>query len=100
MRFGPGSSGEPEIEFKNGHVWKMPDMILHYVSEHEWLPPEDFVDDVMYGTFVTGRRVQSKGGSQPVKVGYLDGTYSKGAVPEGFLEKLETLVRLAEEYGK
>lgn len=37
-RFSFLSSGDVTLVFGNGHMWEMPDMILHYVADHGWLP--------------------------------------------------------------
>jgi len=42
-------AGVITLRFKNGHVWTFPRLILHYIHDHNWLPPKDFVDDVMHG---------------------------------------------------
>jgi hypothetical protein len=71
----------------------MPDMILHYIKDHGWLPPWEFIDDVMNHDLVGGRRLQTKGPMpQPVQIGYLKGPYIQGLVPVGFVEKLEQLM--------
>jgi hypothetical protein len=77
----------------------MPDMILHYVADHNWQPPEEFVADVMNGTLEMGGRRQTRGVSDlfdgATKVGYLEGEIPKGSVPDGFVFKLESLMHQA-----
>lgn len=71
----------------------MPDMILHYVADHGFQPPRDFIYDVMNSEVVAGHRVQTR--SMPQRIGYLSGSFPQGAVPEGFLRKLEVLMLAA-----
>ena len=88
------SSGDVTLRFANGRAWVMPDMILHYVADHKWLPPTAFVDDVMTVDCTGGERRQTRGGPmvQPVSVGYLSGSFQTGQVSDGFLERLEALM--------
>ena len=60
-RFKNTSSGDVNLTFTNGHRWVMPDMILHYVADHSWLPPQDFMDDVINGELADSGRVQTRG---------------------------------------
>ncbi len=41
------SSREIILIFANGHRWKIPEMILHYVADHGWLPPAEFIKDLL-----------------------------------------------------
>lgn len=66
------SSGDVTMAFMNGHVWMMPDMILHYVADHGWLPPADFQGDVMAVQPIAMLRQQTKG-VDVRRVGYLSG---------------------------
>lgn len=98
-RYSNLSSGDVTIKFDSGRTWEMPDMILHYVADHKWLPPADFIDDVMNRQFAGGERLQTKSATTPTKVGYLSGPFETGEVPENFVEKLESLMRQASESG-
>jgi len=91
------SSGEVILEFKNGHSYIMPDMILHYIADHKYLPPREFIDDVLYADPLCGRRLQTKG--MQVPIGYLSGPFKKGQVPERFFEYLWSLIRQANKNG-
>jgi hypothetical protein len=82
----------------------MPDMILHYVADHEWQPPVDFVADVMEGDLAAGSRRQTRSiinnvFDGAVQVGYLEGVISAGPVPDGFIERLEGLMNLSSRSG-
>jgi len=94
LKYGTKSSGDVTLVFANDHAWVMPDMILHYVADHNWLPPTAFVDDVMTVDCTGGERRQTRGGPmvQPVSVGYLSGSFQTGQVSDGFLERLEALM--------
>lgn len=65
------SSGDVILKFDNGRTWTMPDMILHYIAEHDYRPDHMFVEDVAMGELVGGEREQTKGADEPRKVGYL-----------------------------
>lgn len=41
------SSREIILIFSNGRRWKMPEMILHYIADHNWLPPVEFIEDLL-----------------------------------------------------
>lgn len=95
------SSGDVTMVFDSGHTWTMPDMILHYVADHQWLPPALFIADVMNGKLVAGERLQTKG--DPIhheSIGYLSGAFETGEVPVGFIEKLEALMKQSDEMGQ
>jgi len=93
--FDHGSSGDVFLQFDSGVLWQMPDMILHYVADHEWLPPQEFVNDVMKSSLMGAERWQTKSITKSRKVGYLEGEFARGIVPEGFVEKLEELMEKA-----
>ncbi|MDO8558003.1 MAG: hypothetical protein Q7S09_02300 [bacterium] len=99
-RFQRNSSGDVNLTFANGHRWVMPDMILHYVADHGWKAPAEFVDDVMNGEFTKSGHVQTRSMSLSdiltgTRVGYLTGPFEIGSVPDGFTEKLEKLMQQA-----
>lgn len=98
-RFSNMSSGDVTLIFDSGRAWQMPDMILHYVADHEWQSPTEFVDDVMNHRLTGGERLQTKGFVQPTRIAYLTGPYTKGPVPNGFVEKLQALVDQAARSG-
>lgn len=91
------SSGDVTLVFGSGRSWEMPDMITHYIVDHGYCPPSDFVSDVMMSIFVSGERLQTK--SPALRVGYLEGDFPMGKVPERFVFKLMALMRLAEKNG-
>lgn len=91
------SSGDVTLVFDSGRAWQMPDMILHYVADHNWLPPAELIEDVMKKKMIDGERLQTKG--IPTNVGYLSGPFETGRVPKYFVEKLESLMHQAERQG-
>ena len=91
------SSGDVNLTFKNGHKWVMPDMILHYVADHKWQPPQEFVEDVMNGELLRCDRTQTR--DMGFEVGYLSGEIIPGVVPEKFIENLESLMEIAAGFG-
>ncbi|MFA6097780.1 MAG: hypothetical protein WC788_09240 [Candidatus Paceibacterota bacterium] len=93
------SSGDVTLHFDSGRSYVMPDMILHYIVDHGWVPPKSFVDDVVNNKVVESGRVQMRGGGGPTPVGYLKGPFETGSVPRGFVEKLEILMAAAEQNG-
>jgi len=86
------SSGDVTLTFASGRSWRMPDMILHYIADHGWQPPEAFIDDVVHSTLTHHQRVQTRSASMPTNVGYLHGPYERGAVPLRFVDKLQALM--------
>lgn len=95
-RFPNKSSGDVHLTFANDHEWAMPDMILHYVADHGWGPPQDFVNDVMNVELATSARLLTMGVSPGLTpVGYLAGSFEQGTVPDGFIEKLKQLMEAA-----
>lgn len=95
-RYSYMSSGDVTLRFHNGHVYRMPDMILHYVVDHRWCPNARFVNDVMSTPFVSGGRVQTRSADSPENIGYLkpgDLDGSQGEVPRGFVDRLEGYMR-------
>lgn len=64
-------AGETKLRFANGNLWIFPNLILHFINDHSWLPPQEFINDVMYGTQV----------------------FSQGRARRQLVEKLPTLRR-------
>jgi len=96
--FHPSSSGDVVLkDARTGIEYMLPDMALHYVHDHGWQPPEEFVTAVMTDSLQAVYRMQTKGielvSVKPVRImiGYLEGDFPVGPVPERFLEKLEQL---------
>jgi hypothetical protein len=87
------SSGTVYLNFGPGNHY----MILHYVKDHGYRPPVEFIEDVTNGRLIDSKRAQSKSISMPV--GFLEGEFEKGEVPAGFIEKLEELMVGAELAG-
>lgn len=100
LLFEPESSGDVTLEFANGNVYQVPDMILHYLADHGWQPPAEFAEDVMKGQFVGGERWQTKSSHLKNKVGYLKGPFPTGRVPDRFVLRLQSLMRRAGKSGK
>lgn len=40
---------EIRVQGPSGRRYASPDMIIHYVQEHGYQPPQDFIDGVMLG---------------------------------------------------
>ena len=86
------SSGDVTLSFSSGRSWVMPDMARLYV-ELGWVPPREFVDDVMNSLLVDSA-------SRPQPVGYLHAKNDplprpfkvSDELPKGFLQKLEGLM--------
>src|SRR4051812_32274902 len=64
------SSGDVTLHFANNHTYNIPDMILHYIAEHNYEPEADFVYDVLNNNIITGRYSTD---AEEKKVGYLSG---------------------------
>lgn len=43
------SSNEIRVVSKNGILYASPKMIIHYIEAHKYLPPQEFIDAVIYG---------------------------------------------------
>lgn len=96
---GNTSSGDVIMEFASGRSWIMPDMIIHYVRDHGYLPPREFCEDVMSGNLIAGKRLQTKGITSPTKVGYLSGPFETSEPNIKFCFRLANLMQLAREMG-
>lgn len=46
----PSGSSEIRVPGGSGTVWAAPELILHYVEVHDYLPPDDFVRGVLNGS--------------------------------------------------
>ena len=100
------SSGDVTLDYGNGNVFQVPDMILHYIADHQYLPPEEFINIVRGCDLVNGRRVLTKSTATKVghlsgpfptatKVGYLSGPFPTGLTPANFFESLWFDIRKA-----
>jgi hypothetical protein len=49
---GTMGDGEVHIQGANGRVYAAPQLILHHVTEHGYLPPEEFIEAVLTGVAV------------------------------------------------
>jgi hypothetical protein len=43
------SSNEIRVVGKDGKVYASPAMIIHYIKEHDYLPPQEFIEAVLHG---------------------------------------------------
>lgn len=91
-KYSNSSSGDVILGFASGRDYEMPDMILHYIGDHGYLPSAIFVEDVMGGKLVIATRLQTKGIVQEIGYLELEGDFQKGEVPSGFVEKLEQMM--------
>lgn len=90
------SSGDVTLTFTNGYSYIMPDMIAHYIEDHMYAPPENFVDNVTEGTLAEGRTKAS-----PERVGYLDSPYfTRGQTTTLFQLRLRQLIEKATRQGE
>ena len=94
------SSGDVTLHFDSGRSYVMPDMVLHYIADHHWVPPKEFIDDVINGEIAASDRRQTRSGNNLMSIGYLRGTFKEGSVPDGFIEKLEILMVAASQNGE
>jgi hypothetical protein len=97
MQFSPLSSADVTLRFSSGRSWQFPHTgLLHYVTQHGYKPPDEFIDDVMNSEVVGGGVLQTK--SLPTRVGYLNHPdLPQGEVPTGFIEKLSALIEDARQ---
>lgn len=105
-KFNHLSTGDVNLTFANGHRWVMPDMILHYLADHDWLPPQEFINDVLGVELADSGRIQTRGIMMSIgdiyqgqRIGYLVGSFERGVVPDGFAERLELLMKKAGDMG-
>jgi len=95
------SSGDVLLVLTNGHVWEMPDMILHYIADHGYRPPGDFIRDVLRESLVEIQHCdRHRVWDAVVRVGYLSGDYPCGPTPPEFFACLWSLMRQAEKNGQ
>lgn len=92
----PGtSSGDNKIETEDVIIW-FPDMVLHYITDHNWLPPHNFIEIIMnyLPEVIACKRVQYQGTSEKKveRIGYLSGSFPRGSVPSGFIQRLQTVM--------
>ncbi|MGL4758462.1 MAG: hypothetical protein ACRCXZ_03950 [Patescibacteria group bacterium] len=83
------SSGDVILKFRSGNSYILPDMVIHYIEDHKWLPPAEFINDVLSSELGHSERQQTRSIQSPTPIGYLSGEYPKGDSPEEFLTKLK-----------
>lgn len=90
----PYSSQDVTLEFDSGRTWRFPHTgLLHYVTSHHYLPPEQFVMDVLTAKVVSGKGRQTKALETVVDVGYLLWPdMPTGHVPDAFVDALRELI--------
>lgn len=94
------SSGDVILAFRNGNIYVMPDMIIHYVEQHDYQPPQSFIEDVMSGQLANGERRSNDGWKVTQGgIGYLSGEYLRGSVPHLFIYVLAGMMALAAKQG-
>ncbi len=91
--FSQGSSGDVTMVFENGHSYEAPDMLKHYVYDHDYIPPLPFIHDVMNVQLVDGVRWQTKSAGRPQPIGYLNPGDDLGTPPAGY-NKAEFVLQL------
>lgn len=91
--------GESTLKFSNGHVWTFPNLILHYIHDHNWRPPEGFVEDVLNTKLTSVLPSSQKIFHQ--RIGFLsEEDLIDEDIPEGLVEKLEDLISQARRHEK
>lgn len=95
FRFSPYSSSDVTLRFYSGRSWVFPhEGLAHYIFQHHFFPPKDFVEDILRGELQSGDFRQTRGReSYPVRVGYLtEGGFPTGEIPAEFIERLLVLI--------
>ncbi len=98
------SSGEVTLHFASGRSWKMPDMATLYI-ELGWLPPVEFIEDVLGGNLIGGERQQTRSATQPISIGYLNPRdnplplVQHPGLPADFSDTLSALMQRADRSG-
>ena len=93
MEYGPSSSADVALICTiSGTEWVFPWIGLpHYVKEHGYQPPLEFITAVMNGTLKEGDYYQTKG--IKMQIGSLKHPdIQRGAVPKDFLARLHAIV--------
>ncbi len=83
------SRGEIKLTFRSGRTWILPGLALHYIADHGWLPPRDFMHDVMHSEIAAVAEMKIL--LIPIRIGNLGNSFRVGDTPPGFLEKLESM---------
>jgi hypothetical protein len=96
MEYGPFSSADVLLCLNPKRVWVFPHVgLLHYVTQHDYKPPQEFIDDVLLGSLLGWDNKEIT----PTKVGYLTGRFTKGPVPHYFASKLASLILITKAAG-
>lgn len=102
QEFSPDRSirkGETALRFSNGHIWRFPDLILHYIRDHNWVPPDDFVQDVFSGQQVFYSALNQECICR--RVGYLaKSEVVSGSPTVGLADRLEVLMIAVSEHAE
>lgn len=93
------SSGDVQLVFHNGHFYQMPDMLVHYIRDHSYRPPQEFIDDVMRGDLLAVAGYHPRLDRPPTLVGYLTGDFPKGEMPRLFVYVLAGMMAIAAKQG-
>ena len=97
------SSRDLVLIFSGGGAYQVPEIIIHYVADHGWRPPEKFIADVMQRQILPPSTAPQQPFSTLItlqNVGYLRGddlSKSRGPVPEGFVGALAQILKKARE---
>ena len=51
------SSNELWICGDNGQIYAMPRMIIHYIEQHKYLPPKEFLDSIKNNCYTKGDKI-------------------------------------------
>lgn len=93
----PGvNAGDVVLVFDNGAVYKMPDIVLHYIADHGWLPAPDVTLTIHRARYIEGQRGKA---TKYKRIGYLGHPVQVGFATGGFRQKLEAIFALAKQNG-
>ena len=86
------SSGDTTITDAEGTRWQFPDMLPHYIADHGYLPPAEFLHAIKDAP--TGERRQTRSvrvqTQDPIRVGYLrtGASFPMGRVAAADLDRI------------
>jgi hypothetical protein len=95
-------SGNNKIETKDMRIF-FPDLVLHYVVDHQWQPPDFFIDTIMGNDPHELAKKELYGFTKNEKgierVGFLTSSIPAGKVPPKFKERLIKVMMTCEKTG-
>lgn len=91
-QFPKAATGDIRIDFDSGNSYEMPLLILHYIADHNYQPPTNFIGDVMNSRPVSPE-AQAHTVGRISKIGFLTVHYPMGSTPPSFLSRLSTIIK-------